>query len=156
MPDWSAAPRVLLDDARPGRARPTVFADPVGAVRADRPDEIEPALEAVQAHLAAGRHAAGYLSYELGYVLEPCLLQRLWPTRQVPLLWFGIFDAPRHAEGGKAERLLSSPGRAYAGPLRTEWDRPAYGPLRPNSRYDRRRRPVPGQSELSRPIRLRG
>jgi para-aminobenzoate synthetase/4-amino-4-deoxychorismate lyase len=109
-----------------------VFENPLATVKADRPEEIMPALAFLEAQLAAGRYAAGYLSYELGYALEPCLLRHLWPARQVPLLWFGIFDAPRDGKGAGAERLLASAGRAYAGPLRAEWDRPAY-----KTRFDR-------------------
>jgi aminodeoxychorismate synthase component I len=66
---------------------------------------------------------AGYFSYELGYLLEPKLCGLLPSRRSVPLLWFGVFD---RAEACDA-RVLESAGRAYAGPLRHEWDAEAYG-----------------------------
>lgn len=126
MNDGSRRPRVLLDDTRPDGPHLTWFENPVATVRADTPDEVVPALAFIEAQMAAGRYAAGYFSYELGYVLEPRLGRLLWPIRRVPLLWFGIFDACRDAAGDGAERLLTSSGRAYAGPLQPEWDFTAY------------------------------
>ena len=76
--------------------------------------------------MAAGSHAAGYFSYELGYLLEPRLAGLLPRDRSVPLLWFGIFGSCETVEA------LQAQGRAYAGPLRHEWDEAAY-----RTRFDR-------------------
>ncbi|HEX2591267.1 MAG TPA: hypothetical protein VHL34_07210, partial [Rhizomicrobium sp.] len=91
-----AAPRptVLIDDAMPGRERLLAFGRPSLIIQADSAEEVAPALERLEAGLAAGRHAAGYFSYELGYLLEPRLRPLLPAGRRVPLLWFGLFDAP--------------------------------------------------------------
>ncbi len=102
---------VILDDG-PRR----VFSAPLGIIRADGPSEVPAALAAIGAALAQGRHVAGWLSYELGYALEP----RLEPPVPAPLLRLGVFQAP----GSQAPGLQ---GRAYAGPLRDEWDEAAYG-----------------------------
>jgi para-aminobenzoate synthetase/4-amino-4-deoxychorismate lyase len=59
---------------------------------------------------------AGWLGYELGYALEP----RLAPPPPGPLLRLGVFGAPQPDAPAPA-------GRAYAGPLRAEWDEAAYG-----------------------------
>jgi para-aminobenzoate synthetase/4-amino-4-deoxychorismate lyase len=75
------------------------------------------ALAALEAALARGHHVAGWLGYELGYVLEP----RLGPSSPGPLLRLGVFEAPVTAGPAPA-------GRAYAGPLQPEWDEAAYGP----------------------------
>lgn len=123
----SGSERVLLDDARPGHSRLSLFQNPRSVVRADQPDEVAPALAQIAAALRNGRYAAGYMSYELGYLFERRLCPLLWPKRTVPLLWFGIFDDRHDADGEAAERLLDIPGRAYAGPLQPEWDREAYG-----------------------------
>ena len=40
----------------------------------------------------------------------------------MPLLWFGVFDAPERI----ARDDLEADGRAYAGPLAHEWDAAAY------------------------------
>ena len=45
-----------------------------------------------------------------------------WPQRELPLLWFGVFGAPEQV----ARDGLNAAGRAYAGPLRHEWDEAAY------------------------------
>ncbi len=132
MNDNCRRPRVLVEDARPDRPHMTLFENPIATIRADRPDEVAPALALIEARLAAGHHVAGYFSYELGYVLEPRLGRLLWPGRRVPLLWFGVFDSCRRAEGGGAEKFLAGPGRAYAGPLQPEWDMAAY-----RARFDR-------------------
>ncbi|MES2471792.1 MAG: aminodeoxychorismate synthase component I, partial [Pseudomonadota bacterium] len=104
---------VLLDDAS-GRQ---VFAAPRQIVRADRPGDVPAALAALETALAAGKHVAGWLGYELGAVLEPRLAGQ--PAESGPLLQLGVFDGP-----GVAPPVA---GRAYAGPLIPEWDESAYG-----------------------------
>ncbi len=101
---------VILDDG-PRR----VFTAPSAIIRADAARDVPAALAAVATALAEGRHVAGWLAYELGYALEP----RFQPPAPGPLLRLGVFQAPS----------VDAPrprGRAYAGPLRAEWDRPAY------------------------------
>jgi len=112
-------PAVLLDDATPGRERLTRFAGFSGAVRADSPDEVPEAFAAIARALERGLHVAGYFSYELGYLLEPRLRPLLPERRSVPLLWFGLFERMEPT-------ALDPGGRAYAGPLRHEWDEAAY------------------------------
>ena len=54
----------------------------------------------------------------------------------MPLLWFGLFERTETADRGLATLLeKETRGRAYAAPLRHEWDVGAYG-----SRFDRVRR----------------
>ena len=101
---------VILDDG-PRR----VFRNPLGVITAARAEEVPAALAAVAAALAQGRHVAGWLGYELGYALEP----RLGGRASGALLRLGVFDAP-------APDAPSVQGRAYAGPLRPEWDEVAY------------------------------
>jgi para-aminobenzoate synthetase/4-amino-4-deoxychorismate lyase len=101
---------VILDDG-PRR----VFSAPLEVIRADAAAEVPAALLALAAALDRGHHVAGWLGYELGYALEP----RLGPAAPGPLLRLGVFGPPR------SEAPLPA-GRAYAGGLRLEWDRPAY------------------------------
>jgi len=78
------------------------------------------ALAAVEGALGRGHHVAGWLGYELGYALEPRLTGLLAGYATAgSLLRLGVFGAPSQ-EAGPVE------GRAYAGPLRPEWDEPAY------------------------------
>jgi len=81
-------PCLILDVAAQGLA--TAFARPLGTIRADAPEDVPAALAAIEAARAAGRHVAGYFSYELGYALEPRLLPLMPRDRAVPLLWFGF------------------------------------------------------------------
>jgi para-aminobenzoate synthetase/4-amino-4-deoxychorismate lyase len=95
------------------------FAGPGAVVTAHEPGEVPGALKALEAAWRAGKWAGGYFSYELGYLLEPRLAPLLPPDRAVPLLWFGIFDAPA--------ALPPEPRtRAYAGSLAHEWSEATY------------------------------
>jgi len=117
-------PCLILDDAAPGRL--TAFWRPLAVIRADGPEEVAAALAAMEQARASGHFVAGYFSYELGYVLEPRLRPLLPRRRAVPLLWFGVFGDPERLEGEDAFDAWCE-GRAYAGPLRHEWDEAAYG-----------------------------
>jgi para-aminobenzoate synthetase/4-amino-4-deoxychorismate lyase len=122
-------PFVLLDDATPGRARLTRFANPSDVIEAHGPADVPQAFAAVAAALAQGRHVAGYFSYELGYVLECRFAQA---ASAQPLLWFGVFDHKEEIAGPDAWLAAASTGRAYAGPLRHEWSAADY-----RARFDR-------------------
>jgi para-aminobenzoate synthetase/4-amino-4-deoxychorismate lyase len=128
FPRPDRAPVVFLDDATPGRERLTRFVGALGVIRADGPDEVPGAFAAIERARADGHHVAGYFSYELGYLLERRLRPLLPAARAAPLLWFGIFE--RMEEG-----CLEAQGRAYAGPLRHEWDAQGY-----HRRFERVRR----------------
>ncbi len=124
-------PEVLIDDAEPGEpTRLLRFTGFVDAIAAHEAEEVAPAFAALEAALSQGLHAAGYFSYELGYLLEPRLTPLLWPERRVPLLWFGLFRACERLGGSKAMAALGAEdgGRAYAGPLVHEFDPALYRP----------------------------
>jgi para-aminobenzoate synthetase/4-amino-4-deoxychorismate lyase len=119
---------IILDDARPGHERIRRFAHPQRVIVARRAADVAAALGALEHERRAGRYVAGYFSYELGYVLEP-RLQRLLPAqRDVPLLWFGVFDRCEVFGGHQALSFLEAHarGRSYTGALTHEWDRDGY------------------------------
>ncbi|WP_436151310.1 aminodeoxychorismate synthase component I [Bosea sp. LjRoot90] len=87
-------PFVLLED-RGGAGQALLFADLVEIVQATEPSEIANAFARIEAGLARGLYVAGFFSYELGYAFEPRLIALLPTERQLPLLWFGLFEAPR-------------------------------------------------------------
>ena len=84
-----STPQIVLDDQRSGGER--IYARPLEVVRADAIGAVDAAFAKLEAALAAGRHAAGYFSYELGYALERRLVPLMPSSRNVPLLWVGIF-----------------------------------------------------------------
>lgn len=98
--DWAQvhAPFVLLEDRLTPDAPARLYRDPVEIVRCDAPDEVEAGFERIERGLADGLHAAGLLSYELGYALEPSLADTMPATLDMPLLWFGLFEAPQRVE----------------------------------------------------------
>jgi para-aminobenzoate synthetase/4-amino-4-deoxychorismate lyase len=87
-------PFVLLDDAgAAGAADARLYRDPVEIVVARRAEEVEPALERIEALRREGRHLAGYMAFEAGLAIEP-RLSGLLPSRSGaagPLVWFGVF-----------------------------------------------------------------
>ena len=96
----------------------TRFSAPEHVIRADEPEELPAALRALDGAIAQGCWLAGYASYELGYALEPRLETRMPVDRRLPLLCFGVYDAP-----------VSQPvhlGPAGLGDLAPRWDEPRY------------------------------
>lgn len=84
--------RVRFDHGPAGEG--TEFNAPLRIIRADTPAEVAPAFAAMEEARAAGHWLAGYMSYELGYLTSPKLEDLLPEDRAVPLLHFGVFDAP--------------------------------------------------------------
>ncbi|WP_218974743.1 chorismate-binding protein [Streptomyces sp. NP160] len=83
------------DDLQAGRA--LLFADaahpPRRVVAAHELDQVVPALQEVQAAVAAGSWAVGLVAYEAGAALDRALVARA-PDRRLPLVWFALVDAP--------------------------------------------------------------
>ena len=106
---------VILEDGPSARR---IYRSPRARLSARTIAEVPAVLAAIDTALAQGLHVAGWLGYELGLALEP----RLRPLARDagPLLHLGIFDHP-------VPDVPKPSGRAYAGPLRWEWDEDAYG-----------------------------
>ncbi|TZG29640.1 aminodeoxychorismate synthase component I [Sphingomonas montanisoli] len=113
----------MLDDARSGSDGARLFANPREIVRADRPDEVAPALARLRAAQAEGLHAAGFMAFEAGHALEPRLAPLARPGK---LLWFGLFDAPRHIPADRVLAELPDPAAAWAGTPKPMIDPLAY------------------------------
>jgi para-aminobenzoate synthetase/4-amino-4-deoxychorismate lyase len=81
----------------PGRfGRSFVFAGLRKVLRADSLAEVAPAFAELEAAVASGHHAAGFVAYEAAAAFNPDLPPGDPPG--VPLLWFAIFSERR--EGG--------------------------------------------------------
>jgi para-aminobenzoate synthetase component 1 len=76
------------------KAQPVLFDRARQVIRADSAAEVAPALEALDRAARDGLWTAGFLSYEAGYALEPRLLPLMPEGRRLPLLAFGVYDAP--------------------------------------------------------------
>jgi para-aminobenzoate synthetase / 4-amino-4-deoxychorismate lyase len=98
-------PRVIFEShAATGDTASFAFDGLVEVVEARTPAEVVPALVRVEAAVAAGHHAAGFVSYEAAAGLDPALDTR--SPDGFPLLWFGIFR----------QRLTIAPEAAPAAP----------------------------------------
>ena len=119
---------VLLDNSTRSDATSLLFEHPVEMVRADAPAEVGPALDALGRGLREGRHAAGFFSYEFGYLLEPRLVHLLPERRRVPLLWFGLYPSPREMRGAEVQNWLNREaiGHPTLGELQHTWDKASY------------------------------
>lgn len=85
---------VLLENSRPrrfGDGRSLLFTDLINVVECHQFSDVPAALEQIETAAQGGLHAAGYLSYELGYGFEQNLRALAAPPDGEPLLWFGLF-----------------------------------------------------------------
>jgi para-aminobenzoate synthetase/4-amino-4-deoxychorismate lyase len=85
---------VLLEDRLSPGANARLYHTPKEIICCTAADGVDRAIAALERGLRAGLHAAGLLSYELGYALEPKLRDALRAESDTPLLWFGLFEAP--------------------------------------------------------------
>ena len=81
---------ILLEDGPEGEAK--VFANPEKMICAWNTDDVLKALQEMETARAAGKWLAGYVSYELGYALEPKLNNLMPNNRRSPLICFGVFS----------------------------------------------------------------
>ncbi|WP_323010204.1 aminodeoxychorismate synthase component I [Paracoccus sp. (in: a-proteobacteria)] len=87
---------------------PVLFRNPQELLVVERPEDVAPALARLEARRREGAWIAGWLSYEMGYALEPVLARDMPDDRRTPLLAFGVYDAPQAATelpSGKGVRL---------------------------------------------------
>ncbi|GMV36756.1 MAG: aminodeoxychorismate synthase, component I [Fimbriimonadales bacterium] len=85
---------VLLDDREHGRT--FLLHRPVGHITADTPAQVEEALAKLDAALADGLVASGFLSYEAGVALNrPNAIPH---THDLPLVWLGLYEGVEEAD----------------------------------------------------------
>ena len=105
-----APPFVLLEDRLDPAAPARLFEGPMEVVRCEAAEDVASAFERIQAGLDRGWHAAGFLSYELGYALEPKLAPLMPAPRAMPLLWMGLFAAPRRVAAADLDAAFADLG----------------------------------------------
>ncbi len=83
---------ILIDSKRNAYGKAFLFEKPYAVVKACSVGEVPQVLQRVEEAVHAGHYAAGFFSYELGYVFEKRLQARLSDDLKVPLIWFGLFE----------------------------------------------------------------
>ena len=85
---------------------PREYRNPLRVLAARTPTECRSVLAEAEAELSAGRHVAGFISYEAAGALNPVLRVHGDRLQDLPLLQFGVFDkalpAPGPADAGAA------------------------------------------------------
>jgi para-aminobenzoate synthetase/4-amino-4-deoxychorismate lyase len=108
-------PRLVMDFPDPdGVPRRVLFRDPGEVVVARDTSEVVPALARVEAAAEEGLHAAGFLTYEASPAFDPAM--RVRPGSRLPLLWFGLFDAPETPPSSAPVEVPDLPWADQAGP----------------------------------------
>jgi para-aminobenzoate synthetase / 4-amino-4-deoxychorismate lyase len=79
-------------DAGTGSPRRIVYRDPVRVLEARRVEEVRPVVAEIERAVSDGLHAAGFIAYEAAPAFEGRMSVR--SGNRLPLLWFGLFDAP--------------------------------------------------------------
>ena len=120
-------PFVLLDDGRAPDGRCFLLTDPDQVLVCERPEDVPATLDAIGKAGERGLFAAGFMSYELGYVLESRLRPLLPEKRNVPLIWMGLFRHCRQIDPAESLRLIDDWGGDYGlGDMRPSIDRDTY------------------------------
>ncbi|SMQ85949.1 para-aminobenzoate synthetase / 4-amino-4-deoxychorismate lyase [Devosia lucknowensis] len=117
---------VLLHDNLGTGGQNLLFTAPREVLVAHTADQAHAALARLEAAGREGLWAAGYLAYELGFLFEERLARLLPPRSEMPLLWLGLYDAPRQLSGQDVDRLLSGAPEGRAAAVAPDLDFDAY------------------------------
>ncbi|KKB76202.1 hypothetical protein VW29_20880 [Devosia limi DSM 17137] len=113
-----SAGTVLLHDNLDPAGDNLLFSQPREVLVAHSAAEATVALARLEAAREDGFWAAGYLAYELGFLFEERLAPLLPERSATPLLWLGLYDAPRRLSAAEVDQQLAahagSAGRAVA------------------------------------------
>jgi para-aminobenzoate synthetase/4-amino-4-deoxychorismate lyase len=126
-----STPFVLLDDSLGSAGLSYLFADPLRIVSVSEPGEVQQAVVEIVRASSQGLYAAGFLSYELGYLLEPRLTPLLPPRRALPLIWMGLYRERRELTPPQTRQWLEDRAAANGGGFRLgevglSWSREQY------------------------------
>jgi para-aminobenzoate synthetase / 4-amino-4-deoxychorismate lyase len=87
---------VLLETLRKDKdnAQNLLFSQPLAVITCYRKNELKKCFQKIAAFRQKGFYLAGFLSYELGYLLEEAL-EKYQPPQDLPLLWLGVYKKPQ-------------------------------------------------------------
>lgn len=107
-------PFVLFDDAQmqagaqnEAQNGARLYVNPVRVIACSQAKNVSETLADIDQALKDGFHVAGYLAYELGYLLEDKLTPLLPPTQDQPLIWMGVFKEPQILCGSEISNLMT-------------------------------------------------
>lgn len=92
LPDDGAMARLRFDFSNGGREGPLVFERPSETIEARDASQVRAALARADRAAREGKWVAGFVCYEAGAAFDPAFRFNGWPD--LPLVWFGVFDAP--------------------------------------------------------------
>ncbi|MGH1417863.1 MAG: aminodeoxychorismate synthase component I [Hyphomicrobiaceae bacterium] len=127
--DGLAETFVLLDNSTGSGAPTLLFEDPIEIITTDQPSGVVAAIQKVEQGVESGLHAAGYLSYEAGYILEPKIAHLIPAKHNMPLVWFGLYKSPREMTHDDVDNWLAEhkkSGSYEFSNVSHAWDRAAY------------------------------
>lgn len=78
-----------------GVVEPQIFSAPARLIIANELRDVAAAMADVDAALADGKYVAGFVAYEAAAAFDAALVTQ--PPTDLPLVWFGVFDAPAAA-----------------------------------------------------------
>ena len=110
----SQNPVIWLQDRVGGKVRRKHFRGFEGEIRCDDPQTFADTAREAERLRSEGKHLAGFISYEAGYLTEDSLARLLPDARDVPLIWMGVFDTVE--EEIIAPRPSNPPAGQMAGP----------------------------------------
>ena len=109
--------QVVFETGPTGSA--ALFSQPVNMILARQPSEVDAAFDRMDAALNKGYWIAGYLTYELGYAIEPKLLRSMPMDRRQPLLSLGVYECPK-------EKPTFEDSEVWFGNFTPEWSAADY------------------------------
>ena len=98
-PPMFSSGTVLLHDNLSPHGQSHLFSEPKEVLVAYGAETARTALKRIAEAGKEGLWAAGYFAYELGFLFEERLAKYLPERSETPLLWFGLYDAPKPFSG---------------------------------------------------------
>lgn len=73
------------------------FSNPISEIICNDPTQLDDCFKQLEDANKNGYWLAGYFSYELGFLLDECLIDYLPKQRNIPFMHFGVFNQPSNA-----------------------------------------------------------
>ena len=119
---------VLLHDNLNSRGQSLLYSEPREVLVAHDAHGARTALARLAEAGREGLWAAGYLTYELGFLFEERLRPLLPARSETPLLWFGLYDAPQRPSGAEVAGLFAAAAEGRAQHLKPSQTLEQYRP----------------------------